>query len=551
MVVKDVSSQASDEKSITISFARSASPSFSIARKRLDSLAEHGKLTIEKDDQGREAWFSLTIGPGKLVELARRISNLARMIRGWKSTEFCIGDEPVKPIDFETLMHRFEEVDRCRREKMRKESKPCAIACHLGCDQLSIKPSHPCLDSFQSKQLWWTVGNFNGKKVTLNKERLLREIAEPRNEPFQMCPNYNSEAVAKKIAALPDIISAETEGWKVVCRREDGSPVWIWPIGQLLPFGLYEKKSEKAIERTSAKEHGRTYDLPKRNVPRVTYADVCGQEEAVEAVRDMVELPLTHAALFAQVGVRDAGGGIILAGPPGTGKTLLAKAVAGESKAHIEIVAGPELLSKWFGESERRLRTIFQRARELQPSVILFDELDGIAGSRNGDSCQRTFVAQLLTLLDGLEDRGRVFAIATTNRPHDIDPALRRPGRFDRVIYMDLPNESGRKSLFDHHIKPMKLSPDFDATRLAASTPGLSGAQIAYTCRRAGVLCIKEAIKKGTANQDVLIKMEHFLQAIAEIRPAAIARPNDLNQSRRQRPIKELACFSTASAPRV
>jgi transitional endoplasmic reticulum ATPase len=236
-------------------------------------------------------------------------------------------------------------------------------------------------------------------------------------------------------------------------------------------------------------------------------------------VRDMVELPLTHADLFAQMGIHDAGGGIILAGLPGTGKTLLARAVAGESKAHIEIVAGPELLSKWFGESERQLRAIFNRARELQPSIILFDELDGIAGTRNGDSYHRTFVAQLLTLLDGLDDRGRVFAIATTNRPSDIDPALLRPGRFDRVIYMGLPNESGRVALFNHHTKPLKLSSDMETARLAAVTPNFSGAQIAYACRRAGVICIKEAIKKETLNQDMLITMEHFLQAIGEIQP--------------------------------
>jgi len=545
------SAAAGDGKSVSISFARSASPSFSIVRKRLVSLAEHGQLAIEKDDHGREIIFSLTIGHGALVESARRTANLVRMVRGWKSAEFSIGDEPVKPIDFEALMFRLEDVDRCRREKARKGSV-CSSACRLGCNQLSISPSHPFLDSFQSKQPWWTVGSFDGSKLAIDKKRLCRQITEPRNEPFRLCPNFNREAVIEKIMALPDIVFTGTEGWNIVYRREDGSSVWLWPVSHPLPFGLYEERHEKAFEQASAKEHGRTHDdLPRRNVPSVTYADVCGQDEAVEAVRDMVELPLTHADLFDQVGIHDAGGGIILAGPPGTGKTLLARAVAGESKAHIEIVAGPELLSKWFGESERQLRVIFHRAREFQPSVILFDELDGIAGNRNGDSYHRTFVAQLLTLLDGLEDRGRVFAIATTNRPQDIDPGLRRPGRFDRVIYMNLPNESGRKSLFDHHTKHMRLSPDLDTALLAAATSGFSGAQIAYVCRRAGVLCIKEAIREKIPNQDVVITMKHFLQAIEELRPSGSpGRSMELNQARSQRPVKDTINLSAASSPR-
>jgi len=221
--------------------------------------------------------------------------------------------------------------------------------------------------------------------------------------------------------------------------------------------------------------------------------------------------------------VDHAGHGIILAGPPGTGKTLLARAVAGESKAHIEIVAGPELLSKWFGESERQLRALFERARDLQPSVILFDELDGIAGTRNGDSLHRSFVAQLLTLLDGIEDRGQIFTIATTNRPEDIDPALRRPGRFDRVIHMGLPRRAGRKALFAHHTKNMRLAADVDVSVLAPKTRGLSGAQIAYICRRAGVLCVKQGIQNDTAHHDVRVAMKHMLKAIGESSPKLTA----------------------------
>jgi len=503
-------------RSLCLSFARSASASFSIALKRMKSLAEHGVLSIEKDDHDREVWFSLTLAGPVLVECSLRISNLARMIRGWKSAEFAIHEESVRAIDFEGFLHRLEEVDRCRRAKARKGAKPCATACSLGCDQLWLHPSHSFLNAYQSRQAWWTVGEFDGRVVTVHKEGLHRQVAGSKNEPFRMCPRYDAKTVQRKIDGLPDTISHNEDTWRLISKQEDGSPAWIWPRDKNLPFGLVDQEREKKRSQRMRKQDGPTAPSRQRNVPTVSYSDVCGQDEAVEAVRDMIELPILHADLFRKVGVDHAGKGIILAGPPGTGKTLLARAVAGESQAHTEIIAGPELLSKWFGESERQLRTIFQRARELEPSVILFDEIDGIAGTRNGDSLQRTFVAQLLTLLDGMEGRGNVFTIATTNRPEDIDPALRRPGRFDRVIHMGLPRMAGRQALFAHHTKKMKLAADVDVSKLASRTRGLSGAQIAYICRRAGVLCIKEGIQNGSAHHDVRVTMQHLLNVIGE-----------------------------------
>jgi transitional endoplasmic reticulum ATPase len=173
-----------------------------------------------------------------------------------------------------------------------------------------------------------------------------------------------------------------------------------------------------------------------RTIPAATYADVCGQDEAIEAVRDMVELPLKHARLFEAVGVSAKPSGVILAGPPGTGKTLLARAVAGECGANLEVVSGPELVSPYVGATEQALREVFERAGRNAPSLILFDELDSIAPSRATADAhhQQSVVAQLLALLDGLESRNGVFVLATTNRPKSIDAALRRPGRFDRVV---------------------------------------------------------------------------------------------------------------------
>ena len=243
----------------------------------------------------------------------------------------------------------------------------------------------------------------------------------------------------------------------------------------------------------------------------------------------MVELPLKHADLFARIGASPRAQGAILAGPPGTGKSLLARAVAGECGAHIEIVSGPSLLSKWVGETEAALRVIFERAREHAPAIVLFDEIDCLGMSRATADAhhQKSMVTQLLTLLDGLEERGQVFVLATTNRPEDIDSALRRPGRFDQVVWMGPPDEAGRKAIFLHHMEGLKLAADIDrdqlAAELAAATAGLTGADIAYTCQRAALLCVKEANQASRQPTDLAITAEHFRAAIADQGCAAVA----------------------------
>ena len=258
-----------------------------------------------------------------------------------------------------------------------------------------------------------------------------------------------------------------------------------------------------------------------RSIPPTRYSDVHGQDAAVEAIRDLVELPLRHADLFARIGANPRAQGAILAGPPGTGKSLLARAVAGECGAHIEVVSGPSLLSKWVGETEAALRGIFERAREHAPAVILFDEIDCLGASRASADAhhQKSLVTQLLALLDGLEERGQVFVLATTNRPEDIDPALRRPGRFDQVVWMGPPNELGRKAIFLHHMQGLKLADDIDCNRLAAelagATPGLTGADIAYVCQRAALLCVKEASTATEPSHELAITANHFRAAMA------------------------------------
>jgi len=256
---------------------------------------------------------------------------------------------------------------------------------------------------------------------------------------------------------------------------------------------------------------------------------------SVEAAHDLIELPLRHADLFHRIGAKPIGHGIILAGPPGTGKTLLARAVAGECGAHIEIVNGPALLSKWVGETEAAIRDVFERAQKFAPAVILFDEIDSIAPSRSAESAQHqvSVVAQLLVLLDGIEVRGQVFVLATTNRPEHVDVALRRPGRFDQVVWMGLPDQRGRADIFEHYLRGLKLDtrlvPDQLAAEMASATHGLTGADIAYVCQRAAMFCVKDAVGANDANDDIAIAPRHFdaaLQLLTAARSTVAATPD-------------------------
>src|SRR5919107_414820 len=205
-----------------------------------------------------------------------------------------------------------------------------------------------------------------------------------------------------------------------------------------------------------------------RGVPQVAYEDIGGLKDEIQKVREMIELPLRHPEIFEKLGI-EAPKGVLLHGPPGTGKTLLAKAVANESNSHFISISGPEIMSKFYGESEARLREIFKEAKEKAPSIMFVDEIDSIAPKREEvtGEVERRVVSQLLSLMDGLEARGKVIVIAATNRPNAIDPALRRPGRFDREIEIKVPDKRGRLEILQIHARNMPLDTDVDQDKIA------------------------------------------------------------------------------------
>lgn len=267
-------------------------------------------------------------------------------------------------------------------------------------------------------------------------------------------------------------------------------------------------------------------------IPAVSYEDIGGLREEIKKVREMVELPLRHPELFERVGV-EAPKGVLLHGPPGTGKTMLAKAVASETLANFISLSGPEVMSKFYGESEERLRTIFEQAEESAPSIIFVDEVDSIAPKRDevqGET-ERRIVAQLLTLLDGLKTRGKVVVIAATNRPNSIDPALRRPGRFDREIEIAMPDKQARLEILLIHTRGMPLDDTVDLKEWAAVTHGFAGADLYALAKEAGIRALRRALPDIDLEQDEVpvetldelsVSRRDFQEAMREMQPSAL-----------------------------
>lgn len=314
----------------------------------------------------------------------------------------------------------------------------------------------------------------------------------------------------------------------------EGDTTLVMMLGHAIPFTV-SKTRPHGIVKVTAETRLTILNEPApegRGLPRTTYEDIGGLQEEIQRVREMVELPLRHPELFQRLGIEPPKG-VLLHGPPGCGKTLLARAVANESEANFFSINGPEIMSKFYGESEARLREIFQQAQQNAPSIIFIDELDAIAPKREEvtGEVERRVVAQLLALMDGLSGRGNVIVIGATNRPGALDPALRRPGRFDREIEIGVPDKRGRYEILQIHTRGMPLAEDVDLKKLSEITHGYTGADLAALCRETAMKALRRYLPQINLEEERIppsvlekmeVKMEDFINAYKEVTPTAM-----------------------------
>ncbi|EMA35148.1 CDC48 family AAA ATPase [Halobiforma nitratireducens] len=296
--------------------------------------------------------------------------------------------------------------------------------------------------------------------------------------------------------------------------------------------GKQRKEGNGAASEADTETQGQPQSQSESSPPDVTYEDIGGVDDELEQVREMIELPMRYPELFQQLGIEPPKG-VLLHGPPGTGKTMIAKAVANEIDAFFTDISGPEIMSRYYGESEEQLRSVFEEATEQSPAVVFIDEIDSIAPEREETSgdVERRIVAQLLSLLDGLEERGEVVVIGATNRVDAIDPALRRGGRFDREIEVGVPDKDGRREILDVHTRGMPISEDVDLEKYAADTHGFVGADIEQLAKEAAMRALRRVrpdldLESDTIDAEVLEAIEvtedDFQRAMSSVDPSAL-----------------------------
>ncbi|MGC9121377.1 MAG: CDC48 family AAA ATPase [Thermogladius sp.] len=349
-----------------------------------------------------------------------------------------------------------------------------------------------------------------------------------------------ANAVSIKLApskyyAPPDSQLADFVKNKLLNRPLVEEDIVVVPVlGQTIPFKVIYTKPKGPVVVTKdtivtiSEKPMETYRLP-----RVTYEDIGGMKHIIQRVRELIELPLKHPELFRKLGIEPPKG-ILLYGPPGTGKTLLAKAVANEADAYFIAINGPEIMSKYYGESEQRLREIFEQAKKNAPAIIFIDEIDAIAPKRDEvvGEVERRVVAQLLALMDGLEARGDVIVIGATNRPNALDPALRRPGRFDREIEIPMPDKNARLEILQIHTRGVPLAKDVDLNKLAEITHGYTGADLAALVKEAALAALRRFVKEENIDlnqpipasklEKLKVTMGDFLNALKLVQPSLI-----------------------------
>jgi transitional endoplasmic reticulum ATPase len=387
----------------------------------------------------------------------------------------------------------------------------------------------------------WPAYSEDQNKETIRIDGFTRKNAGVAiNEFVVIRPAKVSNAITVVLAPIDMKLNVDEDFTNFVKNRlmertfVEGDTTLVMMLGHAIPFRV-TKARPHGIVRISHSTSVQILAEPApeaKGVPRTTYEDIGGLHEEIQRIREMVELPLRHPELFQRLGIEPPKG-VMLHGPPGCGKTLLARAVANESEANFYSINGPEIMSKFYGESEARLREMFQQAQKNSPSIIFIDELDAIAPKREEvtGEVERRVVAQLLALMDGLAGRGNLIVIGATNRPEALDPALRRPGRFDREIEIGVPDKAGRFEILQIHTRGMPLCKDVDLKKLAEVTHGYTGADLSALSRETAMKALRRYLPEINLEDerippDILekmeVRMEDFQSAYREITPTAM-----------------------------
>ena len=361
--------------------------------------------------------------------------------------------------------------------------------------------------------------------ASLNDLVKIRKAVSKIAQSVSLIPVNGSVSIDKEFT---DFIQDRLKGLPIA----HGDEISVMILGNTIDFKITKTtpKGVVKMDRTTSLSISKEISVDRK--VRVTYEEVGGLGREIKAMREIVELPLKHPELFARLGV-EPHSGILLYGPPGCGKTLLAKVIASESEANMYPINGPEIMNKYYGETEAKLRDIFKEAKDNAPSIIFIDEIDAIAPKREevyGD-VEKRVVAQLLALMDGLDDRGNVVVLGATNRPGSVDPALRRPGRFDREFEVSVPNEEGRLEILEIHTRGMPISDDIDLKDLSLDLHGYTGADLKSLCREAALKSIRRYLPEidletETIPTEVLqsmqIKLIDFYDAMQDVVPTAM-----------------------------
>ena len=439
-------------------------------------------------------------------------NSLWETIKGWKGTEIYLNERIIDPKSLSLI----NNVTSCYvgYTKAVVQEKHCKLNGEKegwSCKLLDSIDRYSNGDYYYSNQRnkWYEFGKLASNTIwEIDKEKTKELLSrECSLKHLELCPIYDKEKMFTIIENLPENIDTEnSDYWEIKYEENiDGNIVEKKPIG-IKPknVDLDRNGLSMRISLRSNDEENKNENLDNRFIPKITYDDIGGIDGILQKIREVIEIPLKNPMLFEHLGITPHKG-ILLYGPPGCGKTLIAKAIANQVKAHFISIKGPELISKWHGQSEENLRNVFDEARKLQPAIIFFDELDSIAQRRSSEESLRLdakFVNQLLTLMDGMEDYGNVRVIATTNRVELIDEALLRPGRFDYHIQVNKPNKEGCYKILKIQTDKMPINKNFDVEYFSTKLVGSTGAEIAFVTREAAYNCLRRKLNTKMSNRE-------------------------------------------------